>query len=250
MNDVSDIRDALAQLDRRLGEIRQHVGRLLQDDERPPAGGPGPAPEPEPESPAPEPAAPEASATDAAAPEAVVRDATPEPSPEPEISAPISGEPAAASGPDLSEEVAPASGAGDRDTADAQIQKLRELRAELMKGTRELVHSYELQLDALEATFASAPPPAPVFDGTVRLLMTNVSGIAALAEVEAAVRRLDDVERAGVTRYAGQDADIEITLARPTELVAPLSDALPKSSAIRTITGDEIVVELEALDAE
>ncbi len=208
MNDVSDIRDALAQLDRRLGEIRQHVGRLLQDEERP-TGGPG----------------------------AVAEEAAPEPLEE-------------ASPPPMQPPPPPEPGVGDRDIADAQIQRLRELREELLRGTRELVHSYERQLDALEASFAPAPPPAPVFEGTVSLVVTNVTGVAVLAEVEAAVRGVGGVERAAVSRYSGQEASIDLTLARPVELVAPLSDALPKGSAIRAITADEITVELGALGSD
>lgn len=227
MNDVSNIRDALAQLDRRLGEIRQQVGRILHDPE---------APSSESGTRAEQSAPPRASAS------------PPSPPPQPPEAQPSSEDaPPAPTAPTLSEPVVAFAGGPTGDDADAHIQQLEQLRAQLITGTRELIRSYELQLDALEGALAVASRAQ--FEGTVTLVVSGVRRAQMLAQLENALAGADGVELAEVSRYEDGKAQVDLTLARPVELIEELIRVLPAGSAIRSTAPDGIEVEMAASEA-
>lgn len=182
-NHVSDIRETLDQLDRRLVELRRQVASLVEDPQLPEPLAPPPerrlsAVPPQqaplrtpPESPpAPAPPAP-------SAPSALLAEAATSRRPhrakgldflfgkaEPAPAPPAVAEPAQPLDDALSPEIAPAATAaadGDPGHVSGQIQELMSVREQLLTGARELVRAYERQLDLLENMAVSGLPGGP-----------------------------------------------------------------------------------------
>lgn len=234
--DVSDIRETFDQLDRRLGELRRQIAAIAQD---------------------PQPAAP------LAPPPPRRLHAVPPPPPAAEpaaIASTLSGQPASVP-------------QANPDVIASQIQQLMAVRDQLLAGTRELVRTYERQLDLLEqmtaselltggealsAAVAAAPAPEPtvplaaapaprtLFEGMVTVAVSGADRIQTIEVLQDALSRAPHVEQVYVRRCHRGQAWLELTLSTGTELLGDLDRVLPFPFAVTSASDAEIALHLEA----
>jgi hypothetical protein len=260
-NTVSDIRETLDQLDRRLDELRRQVAVLAEEPRQ--AADPAPPPAQQLRSvPAPPPDLTDLEAalglTDL--PE---RDRVAEPD---GANAPLTGVPGEAP--------------VEMTTDMGQLMAVRE---QLMAGARELARAYERQLGLLEqmalsglpatssesSATSSVPPAAPpattrnlsgripspadavdqarpaFFEGTVELVVSGAHRIQTIEVLEDALSRARHVDYVYVRRCHRGQVRLELSLAGGAELLGELNRVLPFPFAVTSATGTEIALSLE-----
>lgn len=223
-NDVSDIRETLDQLDRRLGELRRQLAGLAEDPR--PAAPPAPPP---------------------------ARRLQSVPLPPELMSGGIAG---------VTEAPTPPTPDPYPDHVAVQIQQLMTVRNQLLAGARELVRAYERQLDVLERLAASGQPlahealpapPAPVqeqarpafFEGPVTLVVSGAHRIQTIQVLEDALSRARYVEQVYVRRCHRGQVWLELTLSGGSELLGEFNRVLPFPFAVTSATSKEIAFSIE-----
>lgn len=260
-SDVSDIRETLDQLDRRLGELRRQVAAMAEAQ-------PGAARDPQ-------------------LPQRLRSVTSPAPElAEPDVPPVAPGGPAPDAARALDE--APAE-------LNSQIQQLMTFRDRLLAGARDLLRAYERQLYLLEQVAASGLPAAaerpsteavssadtspagppvlaetstpgpaaastgptgfpgvareqtrPVFyEGTVTLVVSGAHRVQTVQVLEDAVARARHVERVYVRRCHRGRAWLELTLSSGSELLGEFNRVLPFGFAVTSATATEIALSLE-----
>lgn len=233
--DVPDIRETLAQLDRRLADLRHQINDLVTEPE------PAPPPPPPARSTVPVPTAAE------------LESAYVERASEPRGPRQPLGE--------------VASGAVDQ--LGAQIRQLLTMRERFLNDAEKLLASYERQLRELEAFDASeveaalaalASPSGPaevgvspaevqprpaVFDGVMTITVVGVGRIQTIQVLEDSLSRVRHVERVYIRRWHAGLLLFELTLSAGVDLVGELNRVLPFPFAVQSATGREIAITLE-----
>lgn len=231
--DVPDIRETLAQLDRRLADLRHQIDDLVT--------------EPEPAPPPPPPA----------------RSSVPVPTAA-ELESAYFERGSEAAGPRASQ-VEAASAAVDR--LGDQIKQLLMIRERLLNDAEQLLAGYERQLRELEAFDVSeveaavaalapastekgtdfpelAPRPA-FFEGLMTVSVAGVGRIQTIQVLEDSLSRVRQVEEVYIRRWHAGLLLIELTLSAGVELIGELNRVLPFPFAVQSATGQEIALTLE-----
>jgi hypothetical protein len=236
--DVPDIRETMAQLDRRLADLRHQISDLVTEPE------PSPPPPPPARSSLPLPTATE-----------IERAAYDESQP---------GQAAAGPRP------APVQAAsGVVDQLGAQIKQLLTLRERLLNDAEQLLAGYERQLRELEALDVSgveaalrALLPAPglgeagpgtselpsrpaFFDGVMTITAAGVHRLQTIQVLEDSLSRVRHVERVYIRRWHAGQLLFELTLSAGVELLGELNRVLPFPFGVQSATGQEIGITLE-----
>lgn len=236
--DVPDIRETLAQLDRRLADLRHQIDDLVTEPEPPP-----PPPPPAPSS-APLPTAAELESAYAG---------RPEPGRE-------------AIRPHASQIQAASEAVGQ---LGVQIKQLLTIRERLLADAEQLLAGYERQLRELETLDASeveaalaALLPAPsiietaagvpefpsrpaFFDGLMTITVAGVHRIQTIQVLEDSLSRVRHVERVYIRHWHAGQLLLELTLSAGVELIGELNRVLPFRFAVQLATGQEIAITLE-----
>jgi hypothetical protein len=237
-NVVPDIRETMAQLDRRLAELRDQISDLVTEPEAPP-----PLPSP--------------AASSVALPTAA------------ELERAYAGRPGSASGgtgPQSSQTQAAADAVGQ---LGAQIKELLTIRERLLGDAEQLLAGYERRLRELESPdsaeleqalawlarspgrsetpvgvseFASRPA---FFEGLMTIAVAGVHRIQTIQVLEDSLSRVRHVERVYIRRWHAGQLLVELTLSAGVELVGELNRVLPFPFAVRSATGHEIAITLE-----
>jgi hypothetical protein len=124
-----------------------------------------------------------------------------------------------------------------------EAERLATLRERLLNDARELVRTYERELDALQEAFGITTPT--LFEGVVTLKVGGVQRTQDLLMLEEALRTGEGVDDASVRHYDRGEAWLEISLDHPVALAEELARLLPFNFAIRSETSNEIVLDLE-----
>jgi hypothetical protein len=234
--DVPDMRETMAQLDRRLADLRDQIKNLVTEPE--------PAPPPPPPSassvPLPTAADIESAYGGAAAPE------------------PVASRTAGAQA--ASEAV---------DQLGVQIRQLLTLREQLLNDAERLLAGYERQLRELEsldvseveaalgallstpgpggsAAAAAVPPARPAFfEGVMTIAVSGVHRIQTIQVLEDSLSRVRHVEHVYIRRWHAGELMFELTLSAGVELIGELNRVLPFPFAVQSATGQEIGITLE-----
>ncbi len=236
--DVPDLRETLAQLDRRLDDLRHQINGLVT--------------EPEPALPPP-PAAPSSVPVPTAA----------------EIERAYAGPPALgreATGPQASQLQAASEAVGQ---LGVQIKQLLTIRERLLSDAEQLLAGYERQLRELETldvldveaalaallpapglteTGAGSPefPARPAFfDGVMTITVVGVHRLQTIQVLEDSLSRVRQVDRVYIRRWHAGQLLFELTLSAGVELVGELNRVLPFPFAVQSATGHEIGITLE-----
>jgi hypothetical protein len=259
-NTVSDIRETLDQLDRRLDGLRRQVAALFE----------------EPQQAAPLSPPPPRHLRSVPAPPVDLTDL------EAALGLTDPPEQVGVTEPDRGNTPAPEvpGDAGVEMSTDAG--QLMAVRAQLMAGARELARAYERQLGLLEQMAvsglpaASAEPPAPsappvdppaitgtlsglipspaeaadqarpaFFEGRVDLIVSGAHRIQTIQVLEDALSRARHIDYVYVRRCHRGQVRLELSIAGGAELLGELNRVLPFPFAVRSATGTEIALSLE-----
>lgn len=231
---MPDIRDTLAQLDRRLADLRHQINDLVT--------------EPEPAPPPPPPARSSLSVPTASELEGAYDEGGSE------------------RGPRAAAVEAASEAVGQ---LGAQVRQLLTIRERLLNDAEQLLAGYERQLRELEALDASeveaavaalvsGPAPAQTgrdasgvpsrpayFEGMVTITVVGVGRIQTIQVLEDSLSRVRHVEQVYIRRWHAGQLLLELTLSGGVELIGELNRVLPFPFAVQSATGQEIGITLE-----
>lgn len=259
MSEVSDVREALASLDRRLGEIRQHMVTIQEEvaahtgeseaemaspgatgaaadgvtssmaEPAPPAAD-GSSSDPGPAADAVAPADSSADREPAAEPEpSAESELRPEPEPPPPAGPPREPEPPLEPWPpgDDAEPLVHAE-------PGAEVERLQQLCERLLESAREI--------DALRRVASESRASRVVFEGEVTLVVRGVDRLQTLLALEEGLQNRPGIKQAVVSAYVPGEARMQLTLTRPMELAAELDRVLPFTHSLRASSCMGLVV--------
>ena len=237
--DVPDIRETLAQLDRRLADLRHQINDLVTE--------PDPAPPPPPPP----------------------RSSVPPPPQAAELEREYAGQSArgvSSLGPQPAQVRAVSEAVGQ---LGAQVKELLTMRERLLNDAERLLAGYERRIRELEAldptdveaalaalasppeitetaaTVADAPSRPAFFDGLMMVSVVGVGRIQTVQVLEDSLSRVRNVERVYIRRWHAGRLLLELTLSGGVELLGELNRVLPFSFAVHSATGQDITISLE-----
>lgn len=259
---MTDLNETLAQLDRRLADVRQQVAGLAAGSDPPPPPAPPPPrrslpvpnTDPEPET-ADETAPPAGQATDEPDP--------PGPQAPDRVGQETEGDAAHSF---RVERLAPPPDptAPDRiGQLGAQIEQLLTVRDRLLDDARDLVRSYERQLEEIEREETSGlqaassllwEPPAELdmeagrpafFDGLVTVAVAGVDRIQTIEVLEDSLSRIHHVQDVYVRRWQAGTVWFELGLTGGVELLGELNRVLPFAFGVQWANRLHVLLALE-----
>ncbi len=237
--DVPDIRETLAQLDRRLADLRHQINDLVTE--------PDPAPPPPPPG----------------------RSSVPPPSSAAELETEYARQSArgvAPPGPHPAQVQAVSEAVGQ---LGAQVKELLTMRERLLNDAEQLLAGYERRIRELEALDPSdvetalaalASPPEitdpggsvtdtssrpAFFEGLMTVAVVGVGRIQTVQVLEDSLSRVHNVGRVYIRRWHAGRLLLELTLSGGVELLGELNRVLPFSFAVHSATGKDITISLE-----
>jgi hypothetical protein len=263
---MSDIHDALAQLERRLSDLKRELVRMAEEPIEADGMATGRSEVgPRPRDPGPTYSQAEAATASRRPPQAAPRRPAPEPQPA-ASSRPEARDPEEIVARAEAEAVQVLTHAHDHLTElKAQVEQLQSYRMRLLSAAQELLHQFQEELNQLSdpagrVSGAAAPgaappavPPAPApeppwptsFEGMVTIIVPWISRLQTVQVLEDSLTRVRAAQSVYLRGYHRGEVRLELILGEAVDLIAELNRVLPYTFALESARPDEIVIRLD-----